>query len=1119
MMTVISAAWRVVLKRSISDWLILAAAFLTIILATTLLAAGPIYADAVTLSGVRRTLHDAPVRDANLEISARIRGPEYAQLDSTVVSAGNGAFATTGAELWRTGRSESFALPGQEPDAVTDLVVFSFFEEFESRVDLVAGSWPADVPGEFNVQALLLDATAQQLGLTVGDRVAVQSRREADRIVTVEISGLFTIRDRLDPYWWEDTLVLDGVQVGESFTTYGPFVTSQAAFLEKLSTSSSEVNWRIYPYFDNLDVDEVPQLRGGVETLDAVLNFGRGPNERFTVETDLDGILRRAERSLLVTRSGVFILTVQLAILAGYALVLTAGLLIEQRRIETALLRSRGADNSQIATMALMEGLVLAVPAAVFGPWIAAFVLRALNHIGPLDAIDLTINPVVTREAYVLAMVAAIGCVVALVVPAHRSARLFVQARSSLGRQASQGLAQRAGIDLVMVVIAGLALWQLRRYGAPITETVKGRLSLDPFLIAAPAIGLLAGAVVALRLVPLLARVAERSTTGRKSLVPSLGAWQLSRRPLRYARSALLLMLALAIGLFAVAYSRTWSVSQQDQADYRIGGDIRLRPDIRVGRGIPMYSLSNAHRSLDGVDETLPVLYDSLTVSRSAGQADVLGIDATRAAGVVNFREDLSTQPFDALLARLAEGRPELAAVELVGSPARLAFDLRVQLDPPPDDLPVPPEELPSIAPSFSIVIQDAGGMLYRISGGPLRNELSGEPQRVELNLAFRMADGRVATPEYPVSLVSIDFRALPTPRIPRSGVFEIQRVQASADLDGGAWTDVALPTNSDDWTTKFNVPIGALDPPQISRFETAVEGNAVRLSFSVGSLVGTGSIAVVYALSFGPNELEQTIPALVSQRFLDLTESRIGETVPLDLGRERRAVQLVGVIDGFPTLNPHRYSLVIVDLPSFAMLEYASDGNLVVPDEWWLAADDAEIERVALDLQESPYFSPRVQDRVSEGRKLLNDPVALGNIGSLALGFVAAGLFAALGFAVSAAVSARERLTEFALLRALGLSTGQLTGWLTLENGLLVGMSIAGGTVLGLVLAWSVLPLVSLTQEAAAVVPAVIVVIPWKAVLALEAVTIVVLIVVVIALAAFLRRLGLGSVLRLGGE
>ena len=64
MTAVVAAAWRVILRRAQANWPILGAAMLTILLATTLLSAGPIYAGAVTLSGLRRTLHDSPIDQA-----------------------------------------------------------------------------------------------------------------------------------------------------------------------------------------------------------------------------------------------------------------------------------------------------------------------------------------------------------------------------------------------------------------------------------------------------------------------------------------------------------------------------------------------------------------------------------------------------------------------------------------------------------------------------------------------------------------------------------------------------------------------------------------------------------------------------------------------------------------------------------------------------------------------------------------------------------------------------------------------------------------------------------------------------------------------------------------------
>ena len=55
---------------------------------------------------------------------------------------------------------------------------------------------------------------------------------------------------------------------------------------------------------------------------------------------------------------------------------------------------------------------------------------------------------------------------------------------------------------------------------------------------------------------------------------------------------------------------------------------------------------------------------------------------------------------------------------------------------------------------------------------------------------------------------------------------------------------------------------------------------------------------------------------------------------------------------------------------------------------------------------------SPSSPGRADE-RALLDDPVALGVIGALALGFAVAALFAAAGFAANAAAEARSRMVE----------------------------------------------------------------------------------------------------------
>lgn len=94
--------------------------------------------------------------------------------------------------------------------------------------------------------------------------------------------------------------------------------------------------------------------------------------------------------------------------------------------------------------------------------------------------------------------------------------------------------------------------------------------------MAAPALCLLAGTVVALRLLPLAARLGERLAVLARGLPTALTGWQLSRRPARGSGPALLLVLAVAMGMFAVGDASSWARSQRDQADFAVGADVRV---------------------------------------------------------------------------------------------------------------------------------------------------------------------------------------------------------------------------------------------------------------------------------------------------------------------------------------------------------------------------------------------------------------------------------------------------------------------------------------------------------------------------------------------------------------
>src|SRR5690606_34895593 len=250
------------------------------------------------------------------------------------------------------------------------------------------------------------------------------------------------------------------------------------------------------------------------------------------------GVLDRVERSLLVSRSTLLIIALQLALLAACTLLLVARLLSAERAAETRLVRARGGSGAQVARVAALEALLLAVPAAACAPLLAGPLTGLLAGQGALARIGLHLDTSVGEAAgrgtvWLVAAAVALGCALAVTVPALLSSRSLFRP----GRARPLPGAVRAGADLGLLAVAAVAYWQLSRQ--PSGAIGHDGDAIDPLLVTAPALALLAGTVLTLRLLPPVARLAERRAPPRPGPPGGLRGWAFSRRPARGARSAL----------------------------------------------------------------------------------------------------------------------------------------------------------------------------------------------------------------------------------------------------------------------------------------------------------------------------------------------------------------------------------------------------------------------------------------------------------------------------------------------------------------------------------------------------------------------------------------------------
>lgn len=278
--------------------------------------------------------------------------------------------------------------------------------------------------------------------------------------------------------------------------------------------------------------------------------------------------------------------------------------------------------------------------------------------------------------------------------------------------------------------------------------------------------------------------------------------------------------------------------------------------------------------------------------------------------------------------------------------------------------------------------------------------------------------------------------------------------------------------------------------------------------------------VQVTFGIYPGRYAIEEPIPVLINQQLLVTRGLEVGELLRFSLLGRPRQVEIVGTVQAFPSVPVTTEAIIIADWNTLVVEDLATPGwPFQTPDEYWMSIGEGAIGAVGVQLTEAPFSSTRVESSSYRYNQLRTDPVALARVGVLVLGSIVAAIFALAGFAVNALISTRERLTEFALLRALGLSPRQLVSSLMIEHGFLAAISLVLGSGLGVLLAIGVLPMVTINQQAAVVFPAATVSIPWLEMGVLLVAAALAVALVSAAVAILLRRQGLGELLRIGDD
>jgi hypothetical protein len=260
-------------------------------------------------------------------------------------------------------------------------------------------------------------------------------------------------------------------------------------------------------------------------------------------------------------------------------------------------------------------------------------------------------------------------------------------------------------------------------------------------------------------------------------------------------------------------------------------------------------------------------------------------------------------------------------------------------------------------------------------------------------------------------------------------------------------------------------------------------------------------------------------IPVITSTGFMELGGYNIGERINVDVQGNAVPVRIAGVTDYFPTLDPEFSSFIVGDIRSTWMALNANKmGNAEQTNEVWIETGEAAPSEVANAMRQrmtSP-ISLIAQDQLL--RDAAVDPlISAGWKALLAIAFTTVLAASAVGFLVYSQVTFASRMTEYAVVRTLGLTTKQVLGLVTLELSMVLVPAVLVGGLLGMRMGATIIPFLVTSGEGVRVVPPVVLDVDWQSVGVLVGVIGAIFLAISIGLISSVRKISAPRVMRMG--
>ncbi len=877
---------RLGIKKSRREAAFLAAASITAILATAVIAAAPIYFDSIERLGVRKMVSESAA--THLGSWVRIREVTFnpaaiAEVRKSLQAAGEelGTISRRNTIFLRSGQLNVSRVNDRSAPPAVEMQYQSISGD-SPDISIVSGAMPS--LGAEEIEVAIMDAVAEELGIAVGDVLHLTIPPTTISHSSAVVTGIFSINDPADESWLGLSSSIFNPKQGATGGRPPIIALADEKSLDRISRRGiaqlGEI-WVLYytdiPQLIELDLEAVLELTDG---------FTGSVLRDLPASTAFVGFrtgYQTLQKQLSFANTTTIISGSMFLAFAFLLLAIHANIIASRWRREDALLQARGSNKVQSLRTVLIYGLFLFVLPAVSGPLISWL---AVPHLGRLAAFShLTGGQELPRailpEQFIWSTIAAL-------VTLALYGWLMIQDRSNgLPVSPAQRWASgspwfwRANLDLGVIIAAAAVILELNGRGSLFIQRSDGDATLSFLAASVPVAASVGSGLLALRILVWIRSPLERLSRIQFHAMISVALKIFARSTMQHAALVFITAGAISVSINALGLAATLKKNAEDRVNFLTAADVRVS-GMDGARGERNASVFKIIAESWVKDHTWGTRASAVAgTSEAASDFEMLSLDPERFAAKAWFRSDFAELDLPSLMASIIHYE----------SPQSLSL---------PDD---------SIELIASFRLEHAGSGRIDIWTRVMDGDESTHTLRMIPDDSASLEKWQTWRTEIsselrrPISLIGVQVYEPPTAALGNAVVLEIDDVRAVTTAG-----EISLPSFSDPalWhpleaslanNTEIEAAIG-----------TRSDDSTLHIAMGKGTVNGIRGIYLPGTEPIG-------VPLLISSGFSDATGLSPGDRFTGRAYGHLIPFEIRGLFDLFPTMSDHESPFAVANV------------------------------------------------------------------------------------------------------------------------------------------------------------------------------------------------------------